>query len=104
MEQIEKTKASNQASGAAARAMAFDQRSNTAVAQAIGNLDLDRLSSRAAAAPSLFASKKKKSSSSRSGTPRTVNLGSEQDVLLHEQERNKQASIKDASLLNHQTT
>jgi hypothetical protein len=96
MEQIEKTKANNQASGAAARAMAFDQRSNTSVAQAIGNLD--RPSSRAAAAPSSSASKKKKSNSSSSGTPQTVNLGSGQDVPLHDQERTKQA-IKDGTAL-----
>jgi hypothetical protein len=95
MEQIERLKANNQASGAAARAMAFDQRSNTAVAQAIG--DFDRPSSRAAAAPS-SASKKKKSSSSSSGTPRTVNLGAGEDVPLHDQERSKQA-IKDGTAI-----
>jgi hypothetical protein len=97
MEQIENTKASNQASGAAARAMAFDQRSNTAVAQAVGNLDRPS-SSRAAAAPSSASKKKKSSSSSSGGTPRTVNLGAGEDVPLHDQEKTKQA-IKDGTAI-----
>jgi hypothetical protein len=97
MEQIEKEKANNQASNAAARAMAFDLRSNTAVAQAAGAFE--RPSSRAAAAaPSSASKKKKSSSSSSSGDPRTVNLGSGEDVPLHDQERTKQA-IKDGTAI-----
>ena len=96
MEQIESIKANNQASSAAARAMSFNQRSNTAVAQAVGNLD--RPSSRAAAAPSSASKNKKSSSSSGSGTPRTVNLGAGEDVPLHDQAKTKQA-IKDGTAI-----
>jgi hypothetical protein len=95
MEQIEKLKANNQASGAAARAMAFDQRSNTAVAQAVGAFE--RPASQAAAAPS-SASKKNKSSDSSSASARTVNLGAGEDVPLHGQARTKQA-IKDGTAI-----
>lgn len=97
MEQIESAKASDQASGAAARAMSFNQRSNTAVAQAIGNLDRPS-SSRAAAAPSSASKNKKSSSSSSNGTPRTVNLGAGEDVPLHDQAKTKQA-IKDGTAI-----
>ena len=91
MAQIEKDKAGNMASGAAARALAFDQRSNAAVAQAAGMMDrpggaVSQPPRRRAAAPA---------SSSASGG-RTVDLGSGQTVPLHGQEKTEQA-IKDGT-------
>ena len=95
MAQIEKNKTGNMASGAAARALAFDQRSNTAVARAAGMMDgpsrgnASRPSSRATAP----------ASSSRSdGNRRTVDLGAGEEVPLHGQERTQQA-IKDGTAI-----
>eukprot|EP00525_Craspedostauros_australis_P001196 CAMPEP_0198125710 /NCGR_PEP_ID=MMETSP1442-20131203/43191_1 /TAXON_ID= /ORGANISM="Craspedostauros australis, Strain CCMP3328" /LENGTH=585 /DNA_ID=CAMNT_0043785367 /DNA_START=35 /DNA_END=1792 /DNA_ORIENTATION=- len=88
MEQIENDKVNSQASGAAARAMAFDQRSNTAAARAAGSME------RPAPPARKSSSKKKKSKKSQ----RTIDLGAGEEVPLHGQERTKQA-IKDGTAI-----
>jgi hypothetical protein len=90
MEQIEKDKAGNMASGAAARALAFDQRSAPAVARAVGMMDRPVASSSARPAAS------SSSSSKGSKAQRTVDLGAGEQVPLHGQEKTKQA-IKDGT-------
>jgi hypothetical protein len=87
MEQIEKEKSGNRASGAAARAAAFDQRSSAAVAQV------------AAAYDGSGRSRAKKSSSSRRSTGgTTVNLGEGNEVPLHGQEKTQKA-IEDGTAI-----
>jgi hypothetical protein len=92
MAQIEKEKASNSnqppMSAAAARAMAFNQRSSNAVAQVAGALEAPRRS-----APTRPAT----SSRSNHGG-QTVDLGAGEQVPLHGQERTQQA-IKDGTAL-----
>jgi LSD1 subclass zinc finger protein len=90
MAQIEKEKASNTGSAAAARAMAFDQRSSNAVAQVAGALE---------AAPRRSAPTRPATSSSRTNHGgQTVDLGAGEEVPLHGQERTQQA-IKDGTAL-----
>jgi hypothetical protein len=93
MEQIEKEKSNNQASSSAARAMAFDLRSNTAVAEAAAAMD--RPSSRASP-PSYSSTSASGSKSKKKSSGRTVDLGAGEQVPLHGQERTKQA-IKDGT-------
>ena len=87
MEQIEREKTNNVASSAAARAMAFDQRSSAAVAQVAATYD--RPSSRPASRPT-------RSQTSGRGGEATVNLGAGEQVPLHGQEKTQQA-IKDGT-------
>lgn len=89
MEQIEKEKSNDKASSAAARAMAFDQRSSAAVARVAGEYDS---SSRPAARPQkAAASAANRSYASSSGGGRTVDLGAGEVVPLHGQERTQKA-------------
>jgi hypothetical protein len=88
MEQIEKNKAGNQASGAAARAAAFDQRSTAAVAQVAASYDNSSSRSRP----------KKSSSSHRSSGVGTVNLGEGIEAPLHGSELTQKA-IDDGTAL-----
>mmetsp|Transcript_11558 Transcript_11558/g.33229 ORF Transcript_11558/g.33229 Transcript_11558/m.33229 type:complete len:463 (-) Transcript_11558:415-1803(-) len=99
MEQIEKDKVSSQASGAAARAMAFDQRSNAAVARAAGAME-GPSSARAPPSYSASSSKSSKKKKSKKGQ-RTIDLGAGEEVPLHGQERTKQA-IKDGTAVTVQ--
>jgi len=94
MEQIEKDKANNNASGAAARAMAFDQRSSAAVAQVAGRFERSAAPKRATAT--------NKSSSSRvqySSGSRTVDLGAGEEVPLHGQENTLKAIQEGKALI-----
>ena len=91
MEQIEKEKQNNEASGAAARAMAFNRRSAAAVAEVAGSTDRPSSSSRT-------KSKKSKKSSKKSGSGPTVNIGEGEEVPLHGEETTQQA-IKDGTAL-----
>lgn len=92
MAQIEKDKTGNMASGAAARALAFDQRSNTAVARAAGMMD--RPGSAATRPPARREAAAPAASSASGG--RTVDLGAGQTVPLHGQDKTEQA-IKDGT-------
>ena len=89
MEQIEKNKTGNQASGAAARAAAFDQRSTAAVAQVAASYD---------ASSSRSKSKKKNSSKTSSAASGMVNLGEGVEAPLHGSEKTQQA-IDDGTAL-----
>jgi len=94
MEQIEKDKTNNNTSGAAARAMAFDQRSSAAVAQVAGQFERS-------AAPKRTV-KNSKSSNSRvqsSSGGRTVDLGSGEEVPLHGQEKTQKAIQEGKALI-----
>ena len=94
MEQIEKEKQNNEASGAAARAMAFNQRSSAAVAEVAGGYD--RPSSSRARSNKSSSKKSSKSKSSTGG--QTVAIGEGEEVPLHGQEMTQKA-IKDGSAL-----
>lgn len=91
MEQIEREKASNDASSAAARAMAFDQRSSSAVARVAASMDNPRSTQ---TRPTTSAS----SQSRQNQGGATVDLGSGEQVPLHGQERTQQA-IKEGTAL-----
>mmetsp|Transcript_110166 Transcript_110166/g.318437 ORF Transcript_110166/g.318437 Transcript_110166/m.318437 type:complete len:554 (-) Transcript_110166:100-1761(-) len=93
MAQIEKEKDQNNASSAAARAMAFDQRSSAAVAKVAGQYD-----SAPARRSTATTSSSKKSSSSAASSPGMVNLGHGEQVPLHGQEQTQKA-IKDGTAL-----
>lgn len=87
--QIEQNKKGDEASGAAARAMAFNQRSSAAVANLAASMD----GPSASAAPR-SAVARAPSAPSRSGN--TVDLGDGASVPLHGQEKTQQA-IKDGT-------
>ncbi len=93
LEQIENERTNETASGAAARAMAFDQRSGAAVAKVAGQYDTPSQRAR---------SSKPKSSSSTSKkskvTPGMVDLGSGEQVPLHGQETTQKA-IQDGTAM-----
>jgi hypothetical protein len=89
MEQIEKERSNNDASSATARAMAFDQRSSSAVAKVAG--DYDRPNAGRSVAPAARAR-----TTQRSAAGPTVDLGAGEQVPLHGQERTQQA-IKDGT-------
>jgi len=82
MEQIEKEKVNDKASSAAARAMAFDQRSGAAVAKVAGEYD-------SAPRAKKSSNSAKPSKASYSGT--TVDLGHGETVPLHGKEKTQQA-------------
>eukprot|EP00529_Nitzschia_sp_RCC80_P012494 CAMPEP_0113451766 /NCGR_PEP_ID=MMETSP0014_2-20120614/6505_1 /TAXON_ID=2857 /ORGANISM="Nitzschia sp." /LENGTH=579 /DNA_ID=CAMNT_0000343127 /DNA_START=46 /DNA_END=1785 /DNA_ORIENTATION=- /assembly_acc=CAM_ASM_000159 len=97
MEQIEKEKVGNEASGAAARAAAFDQRSTAAVANVAASYDTSS-SSRSRPAASSSSRSSTAPSASASSSRGTVNLGEGAEVPLHGQEKTQQA-IKDGTAL-----
>mmetsp|Transcript_133970 Transcript_133970/g.199251 ORF Transcript_133970/g.199251 Transcript_133970/m.199251 type:complete len:561 (-) Transcript_133970:244-1926(-) len=90
MEQIEKDKQNDNSSEAAARAMAFNQRSSSAVAQVAGGFEQPRAARTKKSKP---AAKPKSSSSGP-----TVAIGEGEEVPLHGQETTQQA-IKDGTAL-----
>ena len=92
MEQIEREKAGSTASSAAARALAFDQRSAPAVARAAGAMERPTYRPAASSATKSKSDGRTRSSSSE----RTVDLGSGEKVPLHGQAKTKQA-IKDGT-------
>jgi hypothetical protein len=91
MEQIEKERSNNDASSATARAMAFDQRSSSAVAKVAG--EYDRPSVGRSVAPAARAR-----ATQSSGAGPTVDLGAGEQVPLHGQDRTQQA-IKEGTAL-----
>lgn len=100
MEQIEKDKKNNDASSAAAKAMAFDQRSGAAVARVAG--EFDRGSSRRtakSAAPKTSSSSGNRIHASGSAGVRTVDLGAGEQVPLHGQEKTQQAIAEGNALI-----
>lgn len=83
LEQIEKEKSNNEASGAAARAMAFDQRSSSAVASVAATYEQG-------GRPQTSSSSSRPSTSRSDG--RTVNLGGGAgEVAVHGSEKTQQA-------------
>mmetsp|Transcript_19543 Transcript_19543/g.54536 ORF Transcript_19543/g.54536 Transcript_19543/m.54536 type:complete len:370 (-) Transcript_19543:287-1396(-) len=79
LEQIEKEKSNNEASGAAARAMAFDQRSSSAVANVAASYERGG------------ASRSQPSSSSSRSSNRKVDLGGGTEVAVHGSETTQKA-------------
>lgn len=104
LEQIETEKSSNEASGAVARAMAFDQRSSNAVANVAASYEGGRSSSSSGGTRSKksgSSSRKNKhsssSSASASSSSRTIDLGGGTgEVAVHGPEKTKQ-SIEDGT-------
>lgn len=94
MEQIEKDKTNNNASGAAARAMAFDQRSSAAVAQVAGQFEQSAAPTRAATKSTSSGSRVQYSSGSG-----TVDLGAGEEVPLHGQEKTQKAIQEGKALI-----
>eukprot|EP00934_Nitzschia_sp_Nitz4_P008141 Nitzschia sp. Nitz4//scaffold337_size18511//6651//8344//NITZ4_008780-RA/size18511-processed-gene-0.8-mRNA-1//-1//CDS//3329548310//8131//frame0 len=95
MEQIESDKANDNASSAAARAMAFDQRSSASVAKVAGQFDRPR------AAPPARASAKPSPSRVHGGTAgsRTVDLGAGEEVPLFGQDKTQKAIAEGNSMV-----
>jgi len=95
LEQIEKERSNDTSSSAAARALAFDQRSSAAVAKVAGMYD----SGPSSRAKSTSKPKTSTPPSYKSAvTPGMVDLGSGETVPLHGQEKTKQA-IQDGTAL-----
>lgn len=96
LEQIEKERSNDVASSAAARAMAFDQRSGAAVAKVAGEYDSVPSRTRTSKAKSSTASSSRKSTGTVA--PGMVDLGSGEQVPLHGQEKTQKA-IQDGTAL-----
>lgn len=93
LEQIEKERSNDDASSAAARAMAFDQRSSAAVAKVAGQYDSVPASRARTTKP-----KSSPPSYKSTVTPGMVDLGSGEQVPLHGQEKTQKA-IQDGTAL-----
>jgi hypothetical protein len=94
LEQIAHNKANENASGATARAMSFNQRSSASVANIAASMD--RPTTRQWASPTRTTPTTTSTSSRTQASGNTVDLGHGQSVPLHGQEKTQQA-IKDGT-------